>query len=218
MVNRGDPFVRPGRMRFVPTGVGGIGWGRWGTDGNYWIIAVCFLILMSYDSDRHNRRSMRLAGHDYSSPGFYFVTVCCHDRQHLFGAIKNGSVLLSSAGEIVAEAWLYSAKLRPEFRFDEWVIMPNHFHGIIQIVDAPMERTEVDRAFRMRSRSISSLMTGFKGSTTKHINQWRGLPGCPVWQSRFYDRILRDDQALQQVRQYILDNPKNWKQDQLFSA
>jgi putative transposase len=176
---------------------------------------------MSFNPDRHHRRSIRLAGHDYSSPGVYFVTVCSHDRSHLFGAINNGSVVLSGAGAIVAGAWLYSARLRPEFRFDEWVIMPNHFHGIVQIVDAPVCAVQVPEGSgipRMRSRSISSLMAGFKASTTKQINQWRGLPGCPVWQGRFYDRIIRDDRGLREVRQYIRDNPKNWEQDQLFLA
>jgi putative transposase len=195
---------------------GGDGWCVLGNSGS---IAGYSLILMSFDPDRHRRRSMRLAGHDYSSPGFYFVTVCSHDRGHLFGAVQDGSVLLSRPGEIVAQAWLFSARLRPEFRFDEWVIMPNHFHGIVQIVDAPLsgrQIPEVDGIPRMRSRSISSLMTGFKASTTKQINQQRNLPGCPVWQGRFYDRIIWDEPMLKNVRQYIRDNPKNWEQDQLF--
>ena len=77
------------------------------------------------------RRSIRLPGFDYSQPGFYFVTVCSYRRQPRFGRIEDEKVVLSSEGEIVKEEWLRTETLRSEFQLDEYIIMPNHFHGIV---------------------------------------------------------------------------------------
>lgn len=92
---------------------------------------------MRYDPEKHHRRSIRLKGYDYTQAGAYFVTICTHERECLFGEVINGQVRLSRWGEIVYEEWFRTAELRPYVRLypDEFVVMPNHVHGIIWIVE-----------------------------------------------------------------------------------
>ena len=93
---------------------------------------------MPYDPDKHHRRSIRLPGYDYSSAGLYFLTLCCYQRQHLFGDIIDGTMHLNALGQIVAEEWLKTPFIRPNFALDAWVVMPNHLHGIIIIHNSPV--------------------------------------------------------------------------------
>ena len=88
---------------------------------------------MPYDPSIHHRRSIRLRGHDYASPGLYFVTLCKADRRPIFGTIVNGRMALTDAGRVVREEWPRSAVIRREIELDEWVVMPNHFHAIARI-------------------------------------------------------------------------------------
>jgi putative transposase len=128
-------------------------------------------------------------------------------------------------------------EVRQELNPDEFMIMPNHFHCIVRIVDSGNATNRIDQnvethgraslprtekpiseptkngvAFRPR-KSISSLMAGFKSEVTKRINELRKTPGKPVWQSRFHDHIIRNDRELSAIRQYILYNPANWDSD-----
>ncbi|HEY2585759.1 MAG TPA: hypothetical protein VGI81_08350, partial [Tepidisphaeraceae bacterium] len=91
---------------------------------------------MAYDPERHHRRSIRLSGYDYSQPGTYFLTLCVHNRDCIFGEVLAGQMHRNVIGEIVAEEWLKSAKMRPELRLDQWIVMPNHLHGIVSISGA----------------------------------------------------------------------------------
>ena len=88
-----------------------------------------------YDPNKHHRRSIRLMGYDYSQPGFYFVTICTHQRQLLFGDVVDGMMVLNDLGEIVANEWVKTPTIRPNVKLDEWIIMPDHIHGIIAITD-----------------------------------------------------------------------------------
>ncbi|HQM13590.1 MAG TPA: transposase, partial [Anaerolineae bacterium] len=92
---------------------------------------------MPYDPTRHHRRSIRLEGYDYTQPGAYFITLCTQNREYLFGAVVEGEMRLNEWGEIAREEWFTTARLRPYVRLDEreFVVMPNHVHGIIWIVD-----------------------------------------------------------------------------------
>ena len=92
---------------------------------------------MNYDPNKHNRRSIRLPGYDYSQPGFYFVTICCDRRQRLFGNIIDGEMRLNQYGEIVAQTYQWLSCNYSYVELDEWIIMPNHFHGIIVLTDKP---------------------------------------------------------------------------------
>ena len=86
---------------------------------------------MPYDPNKHHRRSIRLTSYDYASEGLYFITLCCHQRQHLFGTVVEGTMQLNTLGQIVAEEWLKTLEIRPNFALGEWVIMPNHLHGVV---------------------------------------------------------------------------------------
>ena len=88
---------------------------------------------MKYNPQHHHRRSIRLPNYDYSRSGIYFVTICTHQKQCLFGEIDRGKMFLNQIGNIVREEWLKSAQIRKEIELDEWVIMPNHLHGIVLI-------------------------------------------------------------------------------------
>lgn len=88
---------------------------------------------MKYNSEIHHRRSIRLKGYDSSRKGAYFVTICDQNRECLFGEIVDGVMRLNHMGKIVADEWVKTAKIRNEIELDEWVVMPNHFHGILVI-------------------------------------------------------------------------------------
>jgi len=117
----------------------------------------CCRITMSYNPERHHRRSMRLSGHDYSSAGFYFITTCVHQRQCLFGDIAAGQMQLNELGKIVDHEWQRSQQIRPEFKFHEWVVMPNHFHAIIEIPTAPVRTTRRSSSSLAPHRSSSQI-------------------------------------------------------------
>ena len=208
---------------------------------------------MKYDPNRHHRRSIRLKGYDYSQPGAYFVTICAFQRQCLFGEIVNGQMRLNQYGEIVAEQWQKSAVIRQEIELDTWVVMPNHFHGVVIINDgdrvvvrdvvgangndvvgangrSPL-RDDLYPSLRMKPKSLSSLIAGFKSTVTKQINILRDAPGTPVWQRNYYgaykprpsrarsaphEHIIRDRDALEKIRQYVINNPLSWQTDQLY--
>jgi len=180
---------------------------------------------MKYDPDKHHRRSIRRKGYDYSSGGAYFVTLCTFQRQCLFGQIVDGEMQLNEIGQIVVEEWLQSRMIRKEIDFDQWVIMPNHLHGIVLIEPTdPVGAngclpTKEDHSHRMvpsmKKRSLPSLIAGYKSSTTKRINTLRNAAGTPVWQRNYYEHIIRSDNSLQYIQQYIQNNPATWQDDRL---
>lgn len=184
---------------------------------------------MNYDPEKHHRRSIRLRGYDYSQAGYYFVTICCYQRQRLFGDIVNGAMQLNEYGEIVKQEWLRSAVIRTNIELDEFIVMPNHFHGII-IIDknlsitpqiaransrSPLRQSNKPIMPLMKPKSLSSLMAGFKSSVTKQINTIRYTPGSKIWQRNYYEHIIRNEKALNNIRQYIINNPLSWDNDQL---
>ncbi|NET41654.1 MAG: hypothetical protein F6K15_06855 [Okeania sp. SIO2B3] len=178
---------------------------------------------MSYDHNKHHRRSLRLRGYDYSQAGAYFLTICTYNRQTLFGEIIDGKMQLNQLGEVVAEEWERSAQIRQEIELDYSVIMPNHLHGIAIIHNVESnDRVGANgrSPLRMKPRSISSLMTGFKSVVTRRINRIRYhgeqlTTSAPVWQRNYYEHIIRSETSLNQLRQYIIENPLKWKIDQL---
>ena len=167
---------------------------------------------MTYNPNKHHRRSIRLKGYDYSRPGIYFVTLCVHERKCLFGDSIDEKICLNENGEIVQTEWLKSSEIREEIELDVYQIMPNHFHGIVMIKnndsrgDRPITPTGT---FKMRPKSLSSLMAGFKSSVTTKINKLRDTPGKPVWQRDYYERIIRNEKELGRIKKYIIENPKN---------
>ncbi|MCZ8201367.1 transposase [Microcystis sp. LE19-55.1A] len=180
---------------------------------------------MTFDPEKHHRRSIRLRNYDYSQPGAYFVTICTYQKQSWFEEIKNGQIYLNQLGKIVADEWLKTCKIPPNFKLDEWVIMPNHFHGIVIINDysgddqslgardAPLDLGARDAPLQQKPNSLSSCIAGFKSAVTKRINLLRQNTDTPIWQRNYYESILRDEKYLAVVREYIINNPKNWPND-----
>ena len=191
---------------------------------------------MKYNPQHHHRRSIRLPNYDYSRSGIYFITICTHQKQCLFGDINNGRMSLNQIGKIVVEEWLKSAQIRKEIELDEYVIMPNHLHGIVlihndlkigdrlclrdrNIVDdkgaslAPLQNNVVDVSRQRKPRSLSSFVAGFKSSVTKRIKIFCPQPNPPIWQRNYHESIVGEEQQLARIRQYILNNPQKWQED-----
>ncbi len=170
---------------------------------------------------------MRVQGYDYASRGGYFVTMCTQGRISLFGDVVSGEMRLNALGEIVCAEWFKTANARATVFLDanEFVVMPNHVHGIIWIMqDTPVGATRrvapADASAKLHSRpqglrpgSLGAIIGQFKSLTTKRINEHRGKPGAPVWQRGYYEHVIRRADTLDRIRQYILKNPARWKFD-----
>ena len=176
---------------------------------------------MKYNPEKHHRRSIRLKGYDYSQPGWYFVTIVTQDREMLFGEIANRQMKLNNAGRIVHAAWEWLVTQYHYVELGAWVIMPNHLHGIIVIVDdcrggsrtAPTEPT-----IMKKRKSIGRIIGAFKTVSTKRINQMRNTPGAKLWQRNYYEHISRDENDLNRIRKYIIENPMKWPDDKYYAG
>jgi DNA-binding Lrp family transcriptional regulator/REP element-mobilizing transposase RayT len=163
--------------------------------------------------NRTSRKSLRLSHYDYSQNGAYFITLCTHRRECLFGEIQDGVMVPNDYGRIVIEEWYKSEAIRNEIELDEFVLMPNHIHGIL-LIDRRGDRLVAQgRTTGPIQKSLSSFIAGFKSSVTKEINALRDSPGTPVWQRNYYEHIIRNEDDLSQTREYIVNNPMQWALD-----
>ena len=162
------------------------------------------------------RRSIRLGGYDYSRDGGYFVTVCAENRECLFGSIADGAMSLNTFGDIVASEWLKTPVLQPNVILDEFVVMPDHFHGIVLITTCRgvLQYAPTNAVLRSPSQTAGAIVRGWKGAVAKKINEARCTPGAPVWQRNYYDHIIRNEQDLDAIRAYIVNNPARWADDE----
>ena len=126
---------------------------------------------MKYKPNKHHRRSIRLKGYDYSQAGLYFITLCCQDRKHFFGTIQNGEILLNKAGKIVKKEWENTPSIRQNTALHEYIIMPNHFHAIIEILFSQNQNGDSGK-FQSPSQTIGAIIRGFKGASTKRIKEY----------------------------------------------
>ncbi|MBL4887840.1 MAG: transposase [Flavobacteriaceae bacterium] len=184
--------------------------------------------------NKYRTDSMRLSGYNYSAEGYYFVTICTQGRDHFFGEIIVGEMKLNPIGEIAYEQWHLSEKIRQNIVLDEFVIMPNHIHGIV-IIDNHKYRRDVaaQRLYNAAQRlyetkrvydgkhpemseispkktSLSHMIREYKTAVTKNAKK---INHQFVWQSGFYDHIIRNNKSLQNIRLYIQSNPKMWHKD-----
>jgi putative transposase len=159
----------------------------------------------SGETGRH-RRSVRLKGYDYSQEGAYFVTICTHGREPSLGRVAAGEMILSNSGRVVSQSWLWLAEQYPFVELDEWVVMPNHVHGIV-ILRRSGSRTAP-------TKPLGRLVGAFKTVSAKQINRQRGTPGARFWQRNYYERVVRDEDELNRLRRYLLDNPVQWEGDE----
>lgn len=166
------------------------------------------------------RKLNRIVEYDYSQNGYYFVTVCVQNREERFGEIKNEAIVLNKCGEIVEQQWLWLEQHFPYIRSDEFVVMPNHFHGILVIdyKDDLMNDLRRDNPrivpttdYHRRHNLLSKTMNAFKTTSSKLIHR-AGLTDF-AWQRSFYDHIIHDETGLEKIREYIRNNPLQWELD-----
>ena len=197
---------------------------------------------MKFDPKTHHRpfasaqgrRSIRLKGYDYRQAGGYFVTLVTQGREMLFGEVVNGEMELNDFGKIVAETWQWLETQYPYVALGEWTVMPNHFHGIIFILDddgrggsrtAPTNPQTVPTdpqtvpanpqpiTDAVKRKPLGRLIGAFKTVSTKHINVARHTEGTMVWQRNYYEHILRNETELNRITRYIESNPARWADD-----
>ena len=172
----------------------------------------------TYDPERHQRRSIRLKGYDYTRAGAYFVTLCTRERECSLGQIEDGIVILSEYGRLVERCWRDLPRHSPRVALDVFVVMPNHVHGVIWIVDigrgTACRAPTVERLGQPIPHSLPTIIRSFKSAVTKRINGLRATPSLPVWQRNYYERVIRDDDEWQRIREYIQMNPARWEEDE----
>lgn len=168
------------------------------------------------------RRSIRLEGYDYSAPGAYFVTILTHQRENLFGEIEKNEMILNRYGEIARLEWYKTANVRPYIQLDQnaFVIMPNHVHGIIWIVEtdkgckgaAPLRPYGIN-SLHVIPKSLGAIIRAFKSAVSYQINALRNNRGISVWHRNYFEHIIRNQVELERITQYIITNPSNWHHD-----
>jgi REP element-mobilizing transposase RayT len=188
---------------------------------------------MKYDPGKHHRRSIRLKGYDYTQMGVYFITVVTKDREFLFGEVTDGETRLNDAGQAIERWWVELNRKFTMVETDEFVVMPNHFHGIIAIADVRVGadlrvgpasnrngangRAGAHIGAPLRA-SIPWIVHWFKTMTTNEyirgVKQlgWTGFRG-QLWQRNYYEHVIRTQESLDRIRQYIVENPAKWECD-----
>ena len=165
---------------------------------------------------RPSRRSIRLPNVDYSQGGTYFLTICSFDKTNIFGEVRNNIVHLNPIGEIVRDLWLAIPTHFPTIRLHAFILMPNHLHGIVAIEEwarhaVPLQIARNVEGFQNPvSASIPTMVRSFKSAVTKHVRSHMNIPSIQVWQSNYFERILRNGTELRHATRYITENPRRW--------
>ena len=161
-------------------------------------------------TEKHKRKTIRLKEFDYSQPGEYFVTICTKNHECRFGAIVDGKMNLNEKGKIVDRCWKGILEHFSNVVLDEYVIMPNHIHGILILNESAVSLQE--QFGKPVPGSLSTIVRSFKSAVTKRINETHltGAGDAPLWQPRYYDRIIRNEKELNNIREYIANNIITW--------
>lgn len=168
------------------------------------------------------RKANRLKNYNYSSAGYYYITICTKDKQEYFGEINNNQMILNQYGEIVNHCWFKIPKRNNNVELDEFQIMPNHVHGIIVIKnilnsvgtihELSLQNTCERNDWLQRRNMLLCKIIGFlKMNTSKYIHQ-SGLNSFR-WQRSYYDHIIHNEYSLFKIKKYIKENPRNWEDD-----
>jgi putative transposase len=169
--------------------------------------------MIEFNHKPRYRHLSRLKDYDYSQPGAYFVTVCTKNRFCLFGEIHNDRIKFNSYGEIIRLSWLRLPDYYPNVELDAFVIMPNHIHGVIFLKDVGAGLKRAPTGFEGKPYPLSEIIRGFKTFSSRQINKLRNTPGASVWQRNYYEHVIRKDESLAQIREYIETNPLRWALD-----
>lgn len=171
------------------------------------------------NDDEKHRRSIRLKNRDYGLPDVYFVTICAHERRCIFGDIVDGHVVPSELGRLGRECWVAIPQHFAQVTLHEFVIMPNHVHGLIAIMPSPLVRAQHRCALPagattngVASGSLSAIVRSFKAIVARRAHKELGWKG-PVWQRNYFERVLRDGQEFSDASRYVAENPLKWEWD-----
>jgi len=178
-----------------------------------------------------NRRTIRLPYYDYTDAGAYFVTVCVTQHRCILGEIRDTDVALSRMGQIALAIWEELPAHFSEVHLDQFVVMPNHIHGILFIKNESQNneqsasvRTQHAASLRRPVRTFGPLQAGelgtivrsYKSAVTRQVNLLRQTPGHTFWQKKYYEHVIRDESDLDRIREYIVTNPSRWAEDKYY--
>ncbi len=186
---------------------------------------------MKFNPGIHKRRSIRLKGYDYSQAGLYFMTICVQNKECLFGKVENDAMVLNKAGRMIAKEWLAIPNRFPTIELHDYILMPNHFHAILEIIDLtdignqiintnPIQKSD-QLPMPNNHKTIGDMIDAFKSITTvnyirgvKNLN-WQPFDGR-LWQRNYYEHIIRNQTSYDNIADYIITNPAKWQDDQLY--
>lgn len=194
------------------------------------------MVVSDSDNNKHRRKSIRLKGYDYSQAGAYFVTIVAWQRECLFGDVVDGRMNLNRHGHIVRDAWFDLKNHYRHVELGEFVVMPNHVHGIIVLIDdgrggssasggtnpPDISPAGADNLLTNQTRpyvkpkprhGLPEIVRAFKSFSAKRINRLRHTDGIPVWQRNYYEHIIRNEHEMDNITQYIETNPLRWDDD-----
>ena len=182
---------------------------------------------MGFNPELHRRRSIRLKGYDYSEVGMYFVTICTSNKKCFLGDIVMEKVELSAIGGIASKYWLEIPEHFRNIKLDVFIMMPNHIHGIIFITDksggfdeerrgvinnAPALASNYYSTISPRKGTLSTAVRTYKSA----VSRWCGQNGYKYfeWQRNYHEHVIRNEQDLEQIREYVVHNPLKWDMDE----
>lgn len=190
---------------------------------------------MKYNPEIHHRKSIRLKNYDYSKEGLYFITICTQNREYLFGEIVNGKMILNNAGLMIEKIYKELPVYFENIKIEEYVIMPNHFHCIIEIIDLvgaesiSAQKENIESISQMNvsikrvdmestPTTIPKIIQTFKRYTTiEYIKMVKNnqLPNFDkrIWQRNYYENIIGNEKVYFKVMEYIETNPAKWDED-----
>jgi len=177
--------------------------------------------LMTLFRDKYRIESFRLKGFDYASPGSYFITINTKSKVEWFGNVENGIMIQNEIGRMVHQLWMTIPQHHTNVVLDEFIVMPNHLHAILILTQKPCRDVARDVSTKDKSNFMSMIspkpgsLSTVIGSHKSAITKWCHENGYPdfIWQPRFHDHIIRNNQELNTIRQYILNNPTNWEHE-----
>jgi len=160
------------------------------------------------------RRPIRLPEYDYTQAGAYFITLCTYKRKFLFGNVVDSEMRLNQAGQLVLAEWLALPRHYPHVSLDVFVVMPNHVHGIVILLHPQDVRTTAGAgSISIRMHGLSEIVRALKTFSARRINASRSTSGTPLWQRGYYEHIIRTEESLNRIREYVVNNPIQWEYD-----